>query len=59
MSNKQLTIKITRTADDCYIADIVELKNAVVLAESLKDLFEAIQFTIETVEQESKNPVPV
>ena len=59
MSSKQLTIKITRTEDDCYIADILELNNAVVLAESLEDLFGAISFTIEAIEEEAKKPVKV
>lgn len=59
MSKKKFTIKIKITADDCYIAEIAELNNAVVLAESMKDLFDAIQFTMETVDEVIKTPVQV
>lgn len=59
MSNKQLTIKINKTADGCYVADIAELNDAVVLAESLEDLFDAIQSTIEVCDEVIKTPVKV
>ena len=52
MSKKKLTINIEKTADDCYIAVIVELRWTV-LAESLGELFEAIPEAIEVYEEQA------
>lgn len=51
---KHLTIKIDtlgKGKETCYKATIKELNDSIILADSMEDLFSAIQSTMETFEE--------